>query len=176
MGQKILHTRAILKIEDICAAAAHLFGRKPKIEQQAGFLAGQALMGGFQLQMAFLARSRHRPRHLEYAAQKGCDTAVLLEHISVEMIGDMAFPVIAERIKNTADLCRFRECKLCLAPDALRLAHNKKRALQQRLQAARNDFVFSGKSDLLMGKHRGVQQGAVCFRTRAARPLHGNAA
>ena len=65
---------------------------------------------------------------------------------------------------------------LAMAAGALRLADDKKRALQQRLQAARNSGVFRGKPDLLMGKRRGMEQRAVGFRTRAAGALHGDTA
>lgn len=96
-------------------------------------------MGGFQLEMAFLVRSRDRAAHEEGTAQKGRNAAVLLEQIAIDMIGDMALTVVAERVKHASDLRRFGEHKLLLAACLLRLTLDKKRALQQRLQATDNE-------------------------------------
>ena len=126
--------------------------------------------------MAFFVRPRHRARHQERAAQEGRDAAVLLKHIAVEVVGDVAFAVIAERVKNAADLLSAGEDELVLLPHALRLAHDKKRALQQRLQAARDGGVFRIQPNLLMGERRGVQERAVGLRPRAAHALHGDPA
>ena len=92
------------------------------------------------------------------------------------MVGNVALAVIAKRVKNARDLRRLCERDLQLAAGALRLADDKKRALQQRLQAARNSGVFRGKPDLLMGKRRGMEQRAVGFRARTAGALHGDTA
>jgi len=130
-------------------------------------------MGGFQLEMAFLVRSRDRAAHEEGAAQKGRNAAVLLEQIAIDMIGDMALAVVAERIKHASDLRRFGEHKLLLAACLLRLALNKKRALQQRLQATDNGHVLRRQPYLLVRKNRGMEQCAVNLGTRAAGALHG---
>ena len=118
--------------------------------------------------MAFLVRSRDRAAHEEGAAQKGRNAAVLLEQIAIDMIGDMALAVVAERIKHASDLH-----KLLLAACLLRLALDKKRALQQRLQATDNGHVLRRQPYLLVRKNRGMEQCAVNLGTRAAGALHG---
>ncbi len=123
--------------------------------------------------MAFLVRSRDRAAHEEGTAQEGRNAAVLLEQIAVDVIGDVALAVVAERVKHASNLRRFGEYKLLLAACLLRLALNKKRALQQRLQAADNGHVLRRQPYLLVRKNRGMEQCAVNLGTRAAGTLHG---
>ena len=68
---------------------------------------------------------------------------------------------------------RFSEHKLLLAACLLRLALDKKRALQQRLQATDNGHVLRRQPYLLVRKNRGMEQCAVNLGTRAAGALHG---
>ena len=92
------------------------------------------------------------------------------------MISDVAFSVVAERIKNAADARCVVDDDLLLAAALLRLALHEERSLEERLQAAHHDRVLGGKADLPVRKDRGVKQCAVGLRTGAARPVHGNAA
>ena len=88
----------------------------------------------------------------------------------------MAFVIVTQRVKNPGDLRAPGHAELQLPAVFLRLAYDKKRALQQRLQPARNSGVFRGKPYFPVGKHRGMEQGTVRLRARAAGPLHGNTA
>ena len=133
-------------------------------------------MGTLELEMALLVRSRDRSGHKERAAQKGRDAAVLLEHVAVEVVGDVIFSVISQCVKDAADARRVVDDELLLAAAAFRLAVHEERALQKRLEPPHDDRVLRRKADLLMREHRGVQQRAVGLRAGAARPAHGNAA
>ena len=174
--EKVLDARAVLEVQQLCARAPGLLGRKTEVEHQTGLLAREALVGTLELEMALLVRSRDRSGHEERAAQKGRDAAVLLEHVAVEVVGDVIFSVISQCVKDAADARRVVDDELLLAAAAFRLAVHEERALQKRLEPPHDDRVLRRKANLLMREHRGVQQRAVGLRAGAARPAHGNAA
>ena len=128
--------------------------------------------------MRFLIRSCHGSRREKNTPQKGRPAAVLLNHIAVEMIDHMIFPVIAQLGKNPFQLHRVGNPQRDAPTGAFLLRGNchAKGPGKQRRNAFGQRLTAGDHGNFHMGKGVGIQKKAVGFRHGTAVPAHRNAA
>ena len=121
-GEKVLNGLALLEVGDGVGLAGGLLGGEATLQQEGPQLPADTQMGGGQLQMVALGRVGHRAARQKGPPKKGQAAVLLLQHGKVNMMGQSARRLMAERRPEGGQLVRLCDGENPLGRPLLRRA------------------------------------------------------